>query len=119
MPSCFHNLCFHLAPCGAPGPPLPCAVSNMKNANTRESLERIRTTVLENLAAMPPAPSAQMAPVPPKAEAVSRAAAAARGRGAQGGMLLWHALPAVCALALPHTPCRPAPSCTGHGLCHV
>ncbi|KAL4418842.1 hypothetical protein ABPG77_004439 [Micractinium sp. CCAP 211/92] len=48
---------------------LRIAVSNMKNANTRESLERIRTTVLENLAAMPPAPSAQMAPVPPKAEA--------------------------------------------------
>jgi hypothetical protein len=26
-----------------------CAVSNMKNANTRETLDRIRTTVLENL----------------------------------------------------------------------
>ena len=42
----------------------------MKNANTRESLDRIRTTVLENLSVMPPAPSAQMAPVPPKHEMV-------------------------------------------------
>jgi histone deacetylase 1/2 len=48
----------------------------MKNANTRESLEKIRTTVLENLAAMPPAPSAQMAPVPPKLMEPVRAAAA-------------------------------------------
>jgi hypothetical protein len=50
----------------------------MKNANTRESLERIRTQVLENLAAMPPAPSVQLtAAVPPKVEQVG-----ARARGA-------------------------------------
>ncbi|KAI7835938.1 hypothetical protein COHA_010172 [Chlorella ohadii] len=48
---------------------LRIAVSNMKNANTRDSLDKIRTTVLENLAVMPPAPSAQMAPVPPQHEA--------------------------------------------------
>lgn len=49
----------------------PIAVSNMKNANTRDSLDKIRTTVLENLATMPPAPSAQMAPVPPQHDTVS------------------------------------------------
>lgn len=40
--------------------------SNMKNANTREELENIRTSVLEQLKDLPPAPSAQMAPKPPK-----------------------------------------------------
>ncbi len=40
--------------------------SNMKNANTREELENIKTSVLEQLKDLPPAPSAQMAPKPPK-----------------------------------------------------
>eukprot|EP00887_Chlorella_sp_A99_P004939 scaffold4.g4939.t1 len=45
---------------------LRIAVSNMKNINTRESLDRIRTTILENLSQLPPAPSAQMAVAPPQ-----------------------------------------------------
>ena len=40
--------------------------SNMKNANTREELENIKTSVLEQLRDLPPAPSAQMAAKPPK-----------------------------------------------------
>lgn len=43
-------------------------VSNMKNGNTRESLDRIRTQILANLAELPPVPSAHMAPRPPKHE---------------------------------------------------
>ncbi|PSC69941.1 histone deacetylase [Micractinium conductrix] len=64
---------------------LRIAVSNMKNANTRESLDRIRTTVLENLSVMPPAPSAQMAPVPPKHEMPDLPEADMEARG--GGQL--------------------------------
>lgn len=44
---------------------LRISVSNMKNANTQEELELIKTTVLQNLCAMDAAPSAQMAPRPP------------------------------------------------------
>lgn len=47
---------------------LRIAVSNMKNANTREQLDEIRTTVLKNLSGLPPAPSAQMQVAPPKTE---------------------------------------------------
>ncbi|KAL6771978.1 hypothetical protein ACKKBG_A28510 [Auxenochlorella protothecoides x Auxenochlorella symbiontica] len=47
---------------------LRIAVSNMKNTNTREALERIKVQVLANLALLPPVPSAQMAPRPPKTE---------------------------------------------------
>lgn len=61
----------------------------MKNANTRESLDRIRTTVLENLAQMPPAPSAQMAAVPPKVEKVG-------WRRAGGGLIAFPALHPAC-----------------------
>ena len=46
-------------------------VSNMKNGNSRESLDRIRTTILENLSQLPPAPAAQMAVPPPRVELVS------------------------------------------------
>lgn len=42
----------------------------MKNTNTREALERIKVQVLANLALLPPVPSAQMAPRPPKTELV-------------------------------------------------
>lgn len=65
-------LCLSAFLCSPPPTLDHTAVSNMKNMNTRESLDKIRTTILENLAAMPPAPSAQMAPVPPKAEQVGR-----------------------------------------------
>ena len=44
---------------------LRISVSNMKNANTREQLEVIKKTVLENLAQLAAAPSAQIAPRPP------------------------------------------------------
>ena len=44
---------------------LRISVSNMKNANTREQLEHIKTTVLRNLSSMDAAPSAHMAPRPP------------------------------------------------------
>ncbi len=44
---------------------LRISVSNMKNANTREQLEHIKTTVLRNLSSMDAAPSAYMAPRPP------------------------------------------------------
>ncbi len=44
---------------------LRISVSNMKNANTREKLEEIRVTVLNNLSKLPAAPSAPMAPRPP------------------------------------------------------
>lgn len=40
-------------------------VSNMKNTNTRENLEKLRSQILEQIAHIPPAPSAQMAPRPP------------------------------------------------------
>lgn len=43
----------------------------MKNANTRDRLDEIRTTVLRNLAQLPAAPSAQMQVAPPKTEMVS------------------------------------------------
>jgi histone deacetylase 1/2 len=43
---------------------LRISVSNMKNANTREQLEHIKTTVLRNLGSMDAAPSAHMAPRP-------------------------------------------------------
>ncbi len=49
---------------------LRIAVSNMKNANTRERLDEIRTTCLQNIALLPPAPSAQMQVPPPKTELV-------------------------------------------------
>lgn len=51
---------------------LRIAVSNMKNANVPEELDRICTTVLQNLSQMPAAPSVQFAPRPasqPAAEA--------------------------------------------------
>lgn len=51
---------------------LRIAVSNMKNANSRERLDEIRTTVLANLSQLPPAPSAQMQVAPPKTELVRR-----------------------------------------------
>lgn len=44
---------------------LRIAVSNMQNKNTREKLEEMRTTILEHLQDLPPAPSAQMAVPPP------------------------------------------------------
>ncbi|KDD73808.1 histone deacetylase, partial [Helicosporidium sp. ATCC 50920] len=40
-------------------------VSNMRNSNSRETLDRIRTTVLEALSQLPPAPSPQIAAKPP------------------------------------------------------
>lgn len=43
-------------------------VSNMKNANSKEQLEKIRTEILENLSKLPPAPNGAMAAVAPKAE---------------------------------------------------
>ena len=43
-------------------------VSNMKNANTKEQLERIKTDILANLRDLPPAPNAAMTPIAPKAE---------------------------------------------------
>lgn len=47
---------------------LRIAVSNMKNTNTRETLDRIKTQVLANLAQLPPVPSVPLAPRPPKTE---------------------------------------------------
>jgi len=43
-------------------------VSNMKNANSKEQLEKVRTEILENLSKLPPAPNGAMAAVAPKAE---------------------------------------------------
>ena len=51
---------------------LRIATSNMKNANTRERLDEIRTTILQNLKELPAAPSAQMQVAPPKTEMVRR-----------------------------------------------
>lgn len=47
---------------------LRIAVSNMQNKNTKERLEELRTTVLEQLADLPPAPSAHMVVAPPSAK---------------------------------------------------
>lgn len=44
---------------------LRIVVSNMKNANTREELDRIRTTVLQNLSRLPAAPSVPFEKRPP------------------------------------------------------
>jgi histone deacetylase 1/2 len=44
---------------------LRIAVSNMKNANGREELDRIRTAVLRHLSELPAVPSAQFALAPP------------------------------------------------------
>ena len=44
---------------------LRIAVSNMRNANTREGLAAITRTVLANLARLPPVPSAPFAVPPP------------------------------------------------------
>ena len=44
---------------------LRISVSNMKNANSREQLEHIKLTVLQNLSQLDAAPSAHMAPRPP------------------------------------------------------
>jgi histone deacetylase 1/2 len=44
---------------------LRIAVSNMRNANTRDALESIKLKVLANLAALPPAPSAPIGEAPP------------------------------------------------------
>jgi hypothetical protein len=44
---------------------LRISASNMKNTNTREQLEAVRNTVLENLSRINAAPSAHMAPRPP------------------------------------------------------
>jgi histone deacetylase 1/2 len=43
-------------------------ISNMKNANTRQQLEELKTSVLEQLKDLPPAPSAHMVAKPPKQE---------------------------------------------------
>lgn len=45
---------------------LRIAVSNMKNSNTKAQLEELRTAVLQQLAELPPAPSAHMVARPPK-----------------------------------------------------
>ncbi len=45
---------------------LRIAVSNMRNANSGDELERIKAQVLENLCRMPPAPSVQFHEPPPK-----------------------------------------------------
>lgn len=45
-------------------------VSNMKNSNSREKLEHIRNTVLENLTRLDAAPSAAMSERPPDATLV-------------------------------------------------
>ena len=44
---------------------LRITVSNMKNANSRAELERIKTTILENLSKLPAAPSAPFEARPP------------------------------------------------------
>jgi hypothetical protein len=44
---------------------LRITVSNMKNANSRAELERIKTTILENLSKLPPAPSVPFEKRPP------------------------------------------------------
>ena len=44
---------------------LRISVSNMKNTNSRASLEHIKATVLANLSQLPPAPGAQFASRPP------------------------------------------------------
>ena len=43
---------------------LRISTSNMKNANSRAELERIKQAVLQNLALLPPVPGADFAPVP-------------------------------------------------------
>ena len=43
-------------------------VSNMKNSNTRAQLEDLKTSILEHLRELPPAPSAHMVAKPPKQE---------------------------------------------------
>ena len=43
---------------------LRITVSNMKNANSREQLEAIKTMVLQNLGRLNSAPGAAIAPVP-------------------------------------------------------
>lgn len=49
---------------------LRIATSNMKNSNTKERLEQLRTAILQRLSELPPAPSAQMTARPPKMEGV-------------------------------------------------
>ncbi len=44
---------------------LRITVSNMKNANSRVELERIKTTILENLSKLPAAPSVPFESRPP------------------------------------------------------
>jgi histone deacetylase 1/2 len=44
-------------------------VSNMENTNTRPELEKLRSTVLEQLSRLPAAPGAMLAARPPRAEA--------------------------------------------------
>ena len=53
---------------------LRIAVSNMRNANTREGLAAITRTVLANLARLPPVPSAPFAVPPPAMGSTTRAA---------------------------------------------
>ncbi len=45
---------------------LRIAVSNMRNANSSDELERIKTQVLQNLSRMPPAPSVHFHDAPAK-----------------------------------------------------
>lgn len=44
---------------------LRIVVSNMKNGNTRQELDHIRTTVLQNLSRLPAAPSVPFEERPP------------------------------------------------------
>ena len=43
---------------------LRISTSNMKNANSRTELERIKTAVLQNLARLPAVPGTDFAPAP-------------------------------------------------------
>ena len=51
---------------------LRITVSNMKNANSRAELERIKTTILENLSKLPAAPSVPFESRPPALATVRR-----------------------------------------------
>ena len=53
---------------------LRISTSNMKNANSRQELERIKTAVLQNLALLPAVPGADFAPAPPALVQVSHLA---------------------------------------------
>ena len=53
---------------------LRITVSNMKNANSRAELERIKTTILENLSKLPAAPSVPFEKRPPALATVRHSA---------------------------------------------